>query len=40
MKPPGVGDGGEGYIRVSYAASMDKLKAFMGALKSLKNKQK
>ena len=34
------GDSGEGYIRVSYAASMDKLKAFISALKSLKKSQK
>lgn len=34
------GDSGEGYIRVSYAASMDKLKEFVKALKTLKNKKR
>ena len=33
------GDSGEGYIRVSYAANMDKLKEFIKALKTLINKQ-
>lgn len=31
------GDSGEDYIRVSYAASMENLRAFISALKKLKN---
>ncbi len=33
------GETGEGYIRISYAANMDKLKVFIDALKDLNNKQ-
>ena len=32
------GDTGEGYIRISYAANMDKLKVFIDALKDLSDK--
>ena len=31
------GDSGEGYIRISYAANMEKLKTFVKSLKTLKN---
>ena len=31
------GDSGEGYIRISYAASMDKLKRFIEVLHQLKS---
>ena len=30
------GDSGEGYVRVSYAANMEKLKEFIKSLKQLK----
>ena len=32
------GDSGEGYIRISYAASMEKLKTFISALSSIQSK--
>lgn len=30
------GDSGEGYIRISYATSVEKLKAFITAIKEIK----
>ena len=32
------GDSGEGYIRISYAASFERLEAFISSLRELNNK--
>ena len=36
IRATAFGDSGEGYIRISYAASVTKLKTFVKALKQLK----